>query len=144
MSHLKEEGDRLYRHIRLDWYVLVTQDGHRTGKGCLQNRYSDRHRDRQSDIKLLHTCVPLSSLFTCYAFKQKLYNFTTDTLKAYLSVQASSLRAFVISKTHIVAQMLRGRQLNTKVCGNKSAIFVILSFFLVTSKVTAPQDAYKQ
>ena len=64
MSHLKEEGDRLYRHIRLDWYVLVTktgQDGYRTGKGCLQNRYSDRYRDRQSDIKLLHTCVPLSS-----------------------------------------------------------------------------------
>ena len=72
MSHLKEEGDRLYRHIRLDWYVLVTkigQDGHRTGKGCLQNRYSDRYRDRQSDIKLLHTCVPLFSLFTCYNSK---------------------------------------------------------------------------
>ena len=60
MSHLREEGDLLYRHIRLDWYVLVTktgQDGHRTGKGvhrigkgCLQNRNSDRYRDRQSDI----------------------------------------------------------------------------------------------
>ena len=50
--------------------MLVTktgQDGHRTGKGCLQNRYSDRYRDRQSDIELLNTCVPLSSLFTCYS-----------------------------------------------------------------------------
>ena len=60
MSHLREEGDRLYRHIRLDWYVLVTKTGkggHRTGEGCLQNRYSDRYWDRQSDIKLLNTCV---------------------------------------------------------------------------------------
>ena len=32
--------------------------------------------------------------------KQKPYNFTTNTLKAYLSAQASSLSAFVISKTH--------------------------------------------
>ena len=37
MSHLREEGDHLYRHIRLDSYVLVTKtgkDGHRTGKGA--------------------------------------------------------------------------------------------------------------
>ena len=67
MSPLREESDRLYRHIRLDSYVLVTktgQDGHRSGKGCLQNRYSDRYRDRQSDIELLNTCVPLSSCYT--------------------------------------------------------------------------------
>ena len=58
---------------------------------------------------------------------QKPYNFTTlmNTLKAYLSAQASSLSAFVISKTHIVAQKPRGRQLNAKVCGSESAIFVI-------------------
>ena len=36
--------------------------------------------------------------------KQKPYNFTTNTLKAYLSTQASYLSAFVISKIHIVAQ----------------------------------------
>ena len=36
--------------------------------------------------------------------KQKLYNFTTNMLKAYLSSQASSLSAFVISKTHMVAR----------------------------------------
>ena len=47
-------------------------------------------------------------------------------LKAYLSSQASSLSAFVISKIHIVAQKPHGRQLNTKVCGSKSAIFRIL------------------
>ena len=35
-------------------------------RAVYKNRYSDRYRDRQSDIKLLHTCVPLSSLFTCY------------------------------------------------------------------------------
>ena len=58
--------------------------------------------------------------------KQKPCNFTTNTLKAYLSAQASSLRAFVISKTHISGQKPRRRQLNEKVCGSKSAIFVIL------------------
>ena len=41
--------------------------------------------------------------------KQKPYNFTTNMLKAYLSAQASSLSAFVISKTHIVAQKPHGR-----------------------------------
>ena len=61
---------------------------------------------------------------------QKPYNFTTNTLKAYLSAQPSSLSAFVISKTHISGQKLRGRQLNAKVCGSKSAIFRLLSFFL--------------
>ena len=55
---------------------------------------------------------------------------TTNTLKANLSAQASSLSAFVISKTHTSGQKPRGRQLNTKVCASKSAIFLILSFFL--------------
>ena len=36
----------------------------------------------------------------------------------------------MISKTHISAQKPRGRQLNVKVCGYKSAIFRLLSFFL--------------
>ena len=62
--------------------------------------------------------------------KQKPYNFTTNTQKAYLSAQASSLSAFVISKTHISGQKPRGRRINTKVCVSKSAIFVILSFLL--------------
>ena len=61
--------------------------------------------------------------------KQKPYYLTTNRLKAYLSIQASSLSAFVISKTHISGQKPRGRQLNTKVCGSESAIFRILSFF---------------
>ena len=62
-----------------------------------------------------------------YLIKQKPYNFTTNTQKAYLSIQASSLSAFVISKTHISGQKLRGRQLNAKVCGSESAIFRNLS-----------------
>ena len=37
----------------------------------------------------------------------------------------------MISKTHIVAQKPRGRQLNTKVCDSKSAIFLILLPFFV-------------
>ena len=53
-------------------------------------------------------------------------NFTTNTLNAYLSTQASPLSAFVISKTHISGQTPCGRQLNTKVCGSESAIFHIL------------------
>ena len=47
--------------------------------------------------------------------KQKPYNFTTNTLKAYLSAQTSSLSAFVIRKTHISGQKPRGRQLNASV-----------------------------
>ena len=57
--------------------------------------------------------------------KQKPYNFTSNALKANLSTQASSLSAFLISKTHIVTQKPCGRQLNTG--GSKSAIFLILS-----------------
>ena len=52
-------------------------------------------------------------------------NFTTYTLKAYLSTQPSSLSAFMISKTHIVDQKPCRRQLNAKVCGCDNAIFVI-------------------
>ena len=43
-------------------------------------------------------------------------------LKAYLSTQASSLSAFVISKTHISGQKPCERQLNAKVCGSKSVV----------------------
>ena len=78
MSHLREEGDRFYRHIRLDWYVLVTKtgkDGYRTVRVVIEqvravykNRYSNRYRDRQSDINY---CVLLSSLFTCCTDKIK-------------------------------------------------------------------------
>ena len=32
----------------------------------------------------------------------------------------------MIRKTHVSAQKLRGRQLNAKVCGSESAIFLIL------------------
>ena len=67
------------------------------------------------------------ALMQIYALlKQKPYNFTTNMLKAYLSAQASSLSAFVISKTHISGQKPRGRQINAKVCGSESAIFRIL------------------
>ena len=61
--------------------------------------------------------------------KQKPYNFTTNTQKAYLSIQTSSLSAFVIIKTHIIGQKPRGRQLNAKVCCHESAIFRILSSY---------------
>ena len=37
-----------------------------------------------------------------------------NTQKAYLSIKASSLSDFVISKTHISDQKPRGRQLNKK------------------------------
>ena len=69
----------------------------------------------------------------CAILKQKPYNFITNTLKAYLSTQTSSLSAFMISKTHIHVngQKLRSRQLNAKVCGSESAFFLILSFFLL-------------
>ena len=56
------------------------------------------------------------SRFVTYESKQKPYNFTTNTLKAYLSAQASSLSGFVSAR----------RQLNAKVCGHESAIFLIL------------------
>ena len=56
--------------------------------------------------------------------------FTTNMQKAYLSIQASFLSAFAISKTHISGQMPRRRQLNAKVCDSKSAIFRLLFFSL--------------
>ena len=68
--------------------------------------------------------------------KQKPYNFTTNTQKAYLSAQASSLSAFVISKTHISGQKPCGRQINTKVCVSKSAIFVILVTTFVQTTIS--------
>ena len=39
----------------------------------------------------------------------------------------------MISKTRISAQKPRGRQQNAKVCGKKSAIFLILPFFVTTT-----------
>ena len=49
----------------------------------------------------------------------------TSPLKASLRAHASSLSAFVISKTRIS----HGRQLNAKVCGSESGIFLILSCY---------------
>ena len=78
---------------------------------------------------------------TIYAIiKQKPYNFTTNMLKAYLSAHSSSLSAFIISKTHIVAQKPCRRQLKAKVCSSKSAIslfFFLLSFCLVFTMILA-------
>ena len=54
--------------------------------------------------------------------------------KAYLSAHLSSLSAFMISKTHIVFQKPHGRQLSMEVCGSESAIFVTLSFFVMTNE----------
>ena len=48
----------------------------------------------------------------------------------YAHAQPSSLSAFMIRKTDIVAQKPHGRQPNAKVAGSESAIFVILSVFL--------------
>ena len=78
---------------------------------------------------------------TIYAIiKQKPYNFTTNMLKAYLGAHSSSLSAFIISKTHIVAQKPCRRQLKAKVCSSKSAIslfFFFLSFCLVFTMILA-------
>ena len=64
--------------------------------------------------------------------KQKLYNFITNTLKAYLSAQASSLSAFMISKTHTSGQKPRGRQLNAKVRVRQQKCDFSSSFFQTT------------
>ena len=63
-------------------------------------------------------------------------------LKAYLSAQASSLSAFVISKTLISGQKPCGRQLNTKVCGNESAIFRVFFFVTTFVQTTITQKLY--
>ena len=52
-------------------------------------------------------------------YMQKPYNFSTNTLNAYLSTQHSSS---MISKARIIAQKPHGRQLNAKVCGSESAM----------------------
>ena len=72
--------------------------------------------------------------------KQKPYKFTTNTLKAYLnaSAQPSSLSAIMISKTHIVAQRPRGRQLNAKVCSSESAFFGSVGIYGTGNPVHLP------
>ena len=82
----------------------------------------------------MHIKELVDSLCRDAILKQKLYNFTTNALKAYLRVQASSLSAYVISKTHIVLQKPCGRQLNMKVCGSKSFVFVFIASNLPWSK----------
>ena len=68
---------------------------------------------------------------------KKLYSFTTNMLKAYLSTQTSSLSAFMTSKTHIVAQKPHGLQLNAKECnGSKSAILLSLFRLLCSTMIT--------
>ena len=57
-------------------------------------------------------------------------------LIAYLSAQASSLSAFVISKTPISGQ-------NAKVCDSKSAIFHILSSFFLRYDFCSNNDNTK-
>ena len=63
----------------------------------------------------------------CAIPKQKPNNSATNSLKAYLTAQPSSFRDSMISNTNILSQNPCGRQLNTKVCGSKKAIFLILS-----------------
>ena len=50
-------------------------------------------------------------------------------LKAYLSTKPFSLSAFMISKTHIIAQNPHRKQLNAKVCSSASSLCLILSLF---------------
>ena len=70
-------------------------------------------------------------------------NFTTNTLKTYLSALSSSLSAFMISKTHISAQKIRGRQLNAEVCGSESAIFLLSFLFRPLSQTTISRKRFK-
>ena len=66
-----------------------------------------------------------------------------QTRKKLICIQASCLSAFVISKTHISGQKPRGRQLNTKKCDSKSAIFVILlsGFFLCSDHLSSNHNS---
>ena len=57
----------------------------------------------------LQICQGVSGLYVGMAWTCnicKLYNLTTNTLKAYLSAQASPFKAFVISKIHILPKRL--------------------------------------
>ena len=56
---------------------------------------------------------------------------TTNMLETYLSAQHSSLNAFMITKPRVSQKPCR-RQLNTKVCSGKNAIFHY-SFFVQTT-----------
>ena len=60
-------------------------------------------KERQDIASLCY--IPLNCAIVIYVYER---DFTTNTLKAYLGVQASSLSAFVISKTHISGQKPRG------------------------------------
>ena len=85
-----------------------------------------------NNIRVGRLLMYVGMTWTCNIFyailKQKLYNFTINELKAYLNGQTSSLSAFVISKTHIVAQNPCRRQLNAKVV--KGPFFIFFLSFL--------------
>ena len=61
----------------------------------------------------------------------------TLKIQGSMPPQASSLNAFVISKTRIVAQKPRGRQLNAKVCGSKSQCHLSLRLLFKQRKFQA-------
>ena len=107
-----------------------TENSHHVGVQQDRSFYGDLHEMCDIPIMLLIResvdSVCWDGADVQYLIKQKPYKFTTNTLKAYLSVQAFSLSGFVISKTHISGQKPRRRQLNAKVYGSKSAIFRIL------------------
>ena len=73
------------------------------------------------------------SRYTHYVGMVQMSKSCINMLKVYLNAHSSSLSAFMIRKTRIVAQKPHARQLRKckKVCGSESANFVILlSFFL--------------
>ena len=83
----------------------------------------------------LHVCSgwPGRAQYTQY-LKPNQYNFTSSMLKAYLGARSPSSSAFMISKIHYSwKKKPRGRQLNAKVCGSRSAFS--RTFFLAQTTV---------
>ena len=88
-------------------------------------------RDTVESVDSLRRNGADTQYINIYIFLQYLSksHITLLPLKASLCAQASSLSGFVISKTRISGQNPHGRQLNAKVCGSESAIFLILSCY---------------
>ena len=71
------------------------------------------------------------SRYTLYVGMVQMSKSRINILKVYINAQSSSLSAFMICKTRIVAQKPHARQLNAEVCGSESVIFVILLSFIL-------------
>ena len=97
------------------------------------NRQTDQNTKNRTEI-IKESVDSLCRIGADAKYKETAYSFTINTLKTYLSIQPSSFRAFMTSKTLRVAKKPRREQLNVKVCCAVAKMPFLLFFFLIQEK----------